>query len=242
MKLNVSKTIYKYILVIIAIFGMIALQSMNILYANDVKFPNLTNDILQSNTYRNKVFTYTGVVRNYYINKYGIITIYFNDLNMNNILTASIFPNLGVIDKNILITGSKIQITGTVKEYINKKNKIIYQIMPLDKGSIKLIELANYCKNTIEVKDIAKNIGKNVNLKFVKVISNEEYVSKKGTKMQKVKLLIKDMVFDGVIWHDKYTDNVKEILKNNSNNICINAEVSQFRGDISLLINSVSNP
>ncbi len=68
MKLNVSKTIYKYILVIIAIFGMIALQSMNILYANDVKFPNLTNNILQSNTYRNKVFTYTGVVRNYYIN------------------------------------------------------------------------------------------------------------------------------------------------------------------------------
>lgn len=227
---------YKYIFLVAVILLTAFLQLQNQLYANDVsKYEELTDKVIVENNYRNKIFSYTGEISKTFKNQYGIITVYFANQNFTNTVTASIFPNLGVIDEKILASGNKIKVTGTLKQYNDN-----YQIAPLDKESIVLISTANFCENSISAKDISKNMEKIVNLSKVSIVNSQEFTTKKGKTNLRLKLKIEDMVFDGIIFENNYTDNVKELLKKQEQNLCAKIKVGQYKGDISINVLGLS--
>lgn len=226
---------YKYIFTITAIVFIAFLQLQNHLYANDVsQYEELSDKVLIENMYRNKIFSYSGEIEKVFKNKYGIITIYFNEDRFTNKITASIFPNLGEIDSNILTTGNKIKIIGTIKEYNGN-----YQIAPLDKNSIILTSTADFCVNTTKASDISKNMEKTINLSQVSIINNSITQTKKGKTLVKLSLKVDDMVFDGVMFENNYNDKVKELL-NSKDKLCIKTKVGQFKGNISLNVIDIS--
>lgn len=227
----------RYMFLVASILSIIFLQQQNRLYANNIsKYPELSDKVLVENSYRNKIFSYTGEIERVFKNKYGITTIYFSNQNFTNKITGSIFPSFGVIDDNVLSIGNKIKIVGTIKQY-----KDIYQISPLDKKSIILISKADFCANTIRASEIRNNMDKKINLSNVKIIDSTEFKSKKGKIHLRLKVLVDNMAFDGIIWDSDYDDNVKKFLKNKNQLLCVNAKVGQYKGNISLNIIRISN-
>lgn len=231
-----SSKFYKYIFLVIVILSTAFLQLQNRLYASDTsQYEELTDKVIIENRYRNKIFFYTGEISRVFKNQYGIITIYFANQGFTHTLTASIFPNLGIIDEKILKNGNKIKLIGTVKQYNNR-----YQIMPLDKESIILLSTADFCENPTAAKDISKNIEKVVNLSQVNIINSKEFTTKKGKTHLKLMLKVEDMIFDGIIFENNYTDNIKEMIKNKEYKFCVKAKIGQYKGDISINVFGIS--
>ena len=223
---------YKYIFLVLAIVSILFLQLQNHLYANEVgEYEKLTDKVMLENNYRNKIFTYTGDISKVFKNKYGIITIYFANQEFTNKVTVSIFPNLGSIDENLLASGNKIKVTGTLKQYNDT-----YQIAPLDKKSIILVSNADYCENSIRPNQIGKNMEKVVNLSKVSILDNQEFTTKKGQTSLRLKLQVENMVFNGIVFGDNYTKEVKDFVKNKEKNLCAKAKIGQYKGEISLNI------
>ncbi|PSM52292.1 hypothetical protein CBLAS_0291 [Campylobacter blaseri] len=207
----------------------------NSLYATDkenVKSIELSNDVLLEESYRNKIVHYIGIVSGIYETKEGIKNIYFEDKKFSKRIIATIFPSFGKIET--IHSGDKVKVTGYVKIYKNKA-----QINPLDKSMIEILEFKkNKCIDSINFSDIPSNLGNTIFLNNVKALNIYTFTSKNGKKHINFKLSKDGYIYNAIVFEGFYNDKIKGILKNN-NLFCAKVKVSEYKGDISLIIKEI---
>ena len=75
-----------------------------------------------------------------------------------------------------------------------------------------------------------------VDLSKVSILDNQEFTTKKGQTSLRLKLQVENMVFNGIVFGDNYTKEVKDFVKNKEKNLCAKAKIGQYKGEISLNI------
>lgn len=191
----------------------------------------LTKESILNGQYQNKVIHYKGVVGKSFKNKYGIVNVYFENQNLPNTVTVSIFPSLG-FDKKI-DKGDEIIVYGVIKPY-----KDILQIEPLDKDSIKILA-KNQSNDSVKLENVNAHIGEYITINDVFITQQNEFTSKKSEKTHlRFKVIQNGNIYDGIAFEKTYHQ-YKDLLLSEKK-VCLKVKVDTYNQKISLIVNHVS--
>ncbi len=186
----------------------------------------LTKDVVLKKLYKNRIVNFEAIVLGQYFNeKYNIKNISLIS-KLPNKIKITIWPSLGVTED--FLTGEKISVIGIVKEYNGALS-----IEPLSKNHIKKIYTPDKCANYILPSKIKNNLDKFVTIKGFRGISSKVITSKKNKKhlvftVRDASYIHKVIMYEGN-WNEK-----DRALLNSGLPTCLFAEISLYKGNISL--------